>query len=537
MPQSLARPGTAKMMNRILILLLSFSWISPLLAAEDTIPITILYTAGNKGSFLPYKVYEGRVFTDLKITIGDRYGGYAAIAHYIRKTREEVAAKKGIFLLLDGGNSLTGSSEANFFQGRVSIDFMNRMGYNSITVSNLDWTLGTDAVKEMSGNAIFPFLNANTFKEGTDEPPSYLKPYTIVEAGGLKIGIIGYAQHELEFWLDPTRNEGLEARPAIPIVSKYIKEMRAKGVDLIVSMDHTDSDNYRTTALLTEGIDVLIDGAAGWDGFYVGEYTLPRPERIKDTYVFPEVDSDFAVGRIDLDYDVKNRRITSTRFERYFMNLKEVEEDPEIKKFVSKYADIYFEVVGKKLQEVIGYATGDLTTDWDADWNSSLGTLVCEAMRQFAGTDVGIQNLGALRRHIKKGPIKVRDVQDALPFKNRLVTFKIKGKDLYRFPLFYSHHASDPPVPWTYIAGMKITRSPTMWVKHITISGKEIEEDRDYSFAVNSYLYNGGYLGVGGICQDITLRDEQIADIVVDYIKEHTPISPSGREVGTYIGQ
>ena len=523
------------MFNKFLLILLFFNLAPPLFAGEETIPITILYTSGNKGSFLPYKIYESRIFEDLDIKIGDRYGGYAAIAHYIKKTREEVEEEKGIFLLIDGGNSLVGSSEANFFQGRVSVDFMNRMGYNSITVSNLDWSLGVDNVKELSDNATFAFLNANILIKGTNQHPPYLKPYIIVEAGGLKIGIIGYVQHDLSIWLDPTRVRGLEGRPAIPIIRKYIKEMKEKGAVLIIAMDHTASDNYRKTALLTGGIDVLIDGSAGWDSYYVGEAKLPRPEKIENTYIFPEVDSDFAVGRIDLTYDRKNQRIASTNFERYFMNLKEVEEDPEIKKFVSKFSDIYFEVIGKKLQEIIGYAADDLTTDWDDDWAAPLGTLICNAMRQAAGTDMGIQNLGAIRRHIKKGPIKVRDVQDAIPFKNKLVTFKVKGRDIYRFRFLSFYHDSQPRVPWIYTSGMKITRTPEMMIKKITIGGKEIQADRDYTFATNSYLYNGGYLKRDGVCRDFKVREEKVADIVVDYIKEHSPISSSGREVGTHV--
>jgi 2',3'-cyclic-nucleotide 2'-phosphodiesterase (5'-nucleotidase family) len=523
------------MIIKLLLILLAFYCSVPLLSAEDTIPITILYTSGNKGSFLPSKIYESLVFKDLDIKIGDRYGGYAAIAHYIHKTREEVEAKEGIFLLIDGGNSLVGSSEANFFQGRVSIDFMNRMGYNSITVANLDWSLGVDNVRELSESSKFTFLNANILIKGTNQHPPYLKPYIIVEAGGLKIGIIGYVQHDLSIWLDPTRVKGLVGHPAIPIVQKYIEEMREKGAVLIIAMDHTASDNYRNTALLTEGIDVLIDGSAGWDGFYVGKADLYQPEKIKNTYVFPEVDSTFAVGRIDLNYDRKKRRIYATHFERYFMNLKEVEENPEIKKFAGKYADIYFEVLGKKLLEVVGYATGDLTTVWDKDWNAPLGTLVCEAMRQFAGTDVGIQNLGSIRRHLKKGPIRVRDVQDALPFKNNLVTFKVKGIDIYRFHYLTYYHDSKPPIPGIYTSGMKITRTPEMMIKHITIGKKEIQDDRDYTFATNSYIYNAGYLKNYGVCGGFKIWENKVADIVVDYIKERSPISPSGREVGTYV--
>ena len=74
-----------------------------------------------------------------------------------------------------------------------------------------------------------------------------------------------------------------------------------------------------------------------------------------------------------------------------------------------------------------------------------------------------------------------------------------------------------------------------MMIKNITIGGKAIESDRDYTFATNSYLYNGGYLQRDGVCRDFKVREEKVTDIVVDYIKEHSPISSSGREVGTHV--
>lgn len=499
----------------------------------ETVPVTILYTSSSKGYFLPFRVHESRVFRDLTLRPGDRYGGYAALAAYIRKTRKETEGKGGVFLLVDGGNSLVGSSEANFFSGQVSVDFMNRMGYHSITVSNLDWALGAETVEKLEKQAEFAFLNANMFLKGKDEHPPYLRPYRLVEAGGLKIGIVGYAQHRLRVWLDPAKVPGLAARPAIPLVKKYVGELRARGADLVVAVDHTSSARHREVAEQVRGIDVLIDGSSEWASVYTLSFNLEEMEKVGGTYVFPEVDSTFAVGRADLVYDRRAGRIVSAKGSRYFLDLSAAGEDPEIEKFVTKYAEIYFEVVGNRLQEVIGYAAGDFTKDWDEDWNTSLGRLVCEATRTFTGADAGIENIGAIRRFLKKGPIKVKDVQDILPFKNRLVTFSVDGRDVEWMHIWSSLTAVTPPVPWIYTAGAEIERDDELQPRRITIGGKPIDPDRTYTFVTNEYLKNAGYYD-DGVCRDFRVLDTTTADAVISYIRENSPLSPSGREVGSH---
>ncbi len=500
---------------------------------EDLVPVTILYTAGNKGYFLPFRVHESRVYRDLTLRPGDRYGGYAALAAYIRRTREETEKKDGIFLLLDGGNSLVGSSEANFFSGGVSVDFMNRMGYESITVSNLDWALGADTVEKLSKQANFDFLNANMFLRSSGDHPPYLKPYRLVEARGLKIGIIGYAQHRLRTWLDPSKVPGLIARPPIPLVQKYVNQMRSQGADLVVAVDHTAGSDFKVTAKQVRGIDILIDGASDWASVYTLNFNLEEMDVLGGVYVFPEVDSTFAVGRADLIYDRSSRRIVSGRFERYFLDLSAVPADPEMEKFVTKYAEIYFEVVGQKLQEVIGVAAGDFTKDWDEQWNTSLGSLVCEATRTFAGTDVGLENIGALRRYLQKGPIKVKDIHDILPFNNRLVTFSASGREIGRIRIFSLLADTTPHVPWIYLAGAQIERDADLQPRRVTIGGKPVDPDREYTFVTNEYLYHAGYHN-DGICRNFRVLDETTADAVVRYIRDNSPVTPSGRLLGSH---
>lgn len=490
--------------------------------ARQTVPVTILYTSGSKGRFSPWEAVESRLSEEAGVVPGDLYGGYAAAAAYIRQVREETEGRGGVFLLVDGGASLVGSVEGDFFRGRSAVEFMNRVGYHSVTVAARDWSLGTGVVEDLAGRAAFPFLGANVVEEATGALPPYLKPYTVVEAEGLKIGIIGYGQRRLELWVDPAMTEGLKGdRPNI-VAKRYIDEMRELGVELVVALDHSEWNRYLEMPRTVEGIDILIHGMADWTSPRAEGFAQEAPLEIGETRVFPEVDSRLAVGRIDLVYDRRAGEISEARGERHFLNLKEVSENPEIKALADEYA----EQMGSGLEEVIGEAGGDFTLEWDEDWNASLGTLICDAMRWYAGTDVAIQNVGAIRQDLQAGPIRRGELETMLPFKNNLVTFRVRGRYIY-FCNILQRRTSGPPQPCIYVSGARLDRKPNLKVNHITINGEEIEKDRYYTFATNSYIHDTKILE-DRVCQDIVVRDEEINDIVIDYLREHSPVSPAG---------
>lgn len=526
--------------NRILksiLLAIIFIFCHKLSINADTVPITILYTSCNKGYFLPYKIYESAFFDGMKLKIGDQFGGYAAIAHYMKKIRKEVESNKGIFLIFDTGNSLYGCYEANFFKGETSIDFKNRIGYDAVTIGNLDFNMGKKNLYSLINKAKFPLLSANLFIKDSNKHPDKILPYTIIEKNGLKIGVIGYAQDRADGMLDVEKIKGWELRTQIPSVKKYVDDMKNKGADLIISVDHADGYIYKDIIDKVDGIDVLIESASEWAttwGYgFSKEFFLKEHDTLKNTRLFHEVDSHFAIGRADLVYDKTLKKIIHSTGSRYFMNLNEVDEDTEIKKIVNKYSETYFELVGKKLQEVIGFAEADITSTWDSHYTSApLGSLISTALKEYTKSDIGIENIGGVRRHIRKGPIKVKDVEDALPFGNKIVTFKVRGKDIYKIYLL-GFMAANCPFPWYYITGLEITRDTEYRIIKITADGKEISKKKIYSFAVNSFLYNCNYLNQPE-CFDFKVWDVKESEAVIDFIRKNSPISLSNRETGCY---
>ena len=100
---------------------------------------------------------------------------------YADDTREEI--------LLSSGDMWQGTVESSSNKGQLMTDWMNEVGFSAMTLGNHEYDWGADVLTPNSEQANFPFLAINVSSFGM--PVNYCQPSTIVEKGGVKIGIIG----------------------------------------------------------------------------------------------------------------------------------------------------------------------------------------------------------------------------------------------------------------------------------------------------------------------------------------------------------
>ena len=79
--------------------------------------------------------------------------------------------------------------------------------------------------------------------------------------------------------------------------------------------------------------------------------------------------------------------------------------------------------------------------------------LIEQAMRTQTGADFAFMNLGGVRDIVPKGQLLVRNIWDIMPFDNRVVVGKFKGRDL----------------------------------PAVVLGGRQVEPDRDYTLAVTDF--------------------------------------------------
>lgn len=100
---------------------------------------------------------------------------------YANPAREE--------LLLSSGDMWQGTVESSTNKGILMTEWMNDVGFVSMTLGNHEYDWGAAVLTPNSKLADFPFLAINITYNG--KKVDYCQPSTIVEKSGIKIGIIG----------------------------------------------------------------------------------------------------------------------------------------------------------------------------------------------------------------------------------------------------------------------------------------------------------------------------------------------------------
>jgi 2',3'-cyclic-nucleotide 2'-phosphodiesterase/3'-nucleotidase len=143
------------------------------------------------------------------------------------------ARHPGRVVLVDAGDLLQGTPLA-YVAARVSADSaspvvaaMNTMRYDAAAIGNHEYNFGVPHLDRAVAQAAFPFLSANTFVAGSDR--RRFLPWTIVERGGVRVGIVGATTPGVMVWDRDNVRGRLEVRDIVPAVRTAAAEVRAAG--------------------------------------------------------------------------------------------------------------------------------------------------------------------------------------------------------------------------------------------------------------------------------------------------------------------
>ena len=170
-------------------------------------------------------------------------------------------------LLLDAGDMWQGTPYFNLFKGRLEVEAYNLMGYNAITLGNHEFDYGIDTLSARISEMKFPVVCAN-YNFGSKTLASQVKPYTIIEQHGWKIGIIGVCVNP-EGLILQSNIEGITYEDPIKKANHYASILRNKhNCDYIILLSHlglhddTIFNNASDSTLIanTTNIDLLLGG-------------------------------------------------------------------------------------------------------------------------------------------------------------------------------------------------------------------------------------------------------------------------------------
>ncbi len=164
-------------MRHIFILIILFTAL--LTGCSSSKELTILHTNDTHSQIYPLS-------SNLADTLKAGRGGFLRRLALLKEER----AKEPKLLLFDSGDFSQGSSYYTMYKGDVEVGLMNQMHYDAGTIGNHEFDFGLDNMARLFRNLNFPIVCANYDFSGTPLE-DVVKPYTIINRNGLKIGVFG----------------------------------------------------------------------------------------------------------------------------------------------------------------------------------------------------------------------------------------------------------------------------------------------------------------------------------------------------------
>ena len=215
-----------------------------------------------------------------------------------------IKAENENVLILDAGDYNQGTPYFTIFKGDLEVQVMNELGYEVVALGNHEFDNGLDELARRLKNARYTTVCANY--DFTDTPlRDIVKPYVIIERGGLKIGIFGITT-DLKTLVAKQNVKGMVYKDAYQVTDATALKLRNElGCDLVIALTHIGYSGYPdqlsdiNLAQKTENVDIIIGGHS---------HTFLKSEKIyknragKDVVIVQAGAQGEYVGQLEIEY-------------------------------------------------------------------------------------------------------------------------------------------------------------------------------------------------------------------------------------------
>ena len=249
--------------------------------------------------------------------------GGAGAYTYITNLRKEASEAGDFVILTDAGNLFQGTQLGTDDGGTKIMKWMNWMAYDAFVPGVRDFDQGVENLERLKKESNFPFLASNL--KGVNG----IENYKVIDANGIKIGLIGLITPFLFDGLVPENYEGVEVLDLLETLNTQIETIR-NDVDLIFVLSHLGlpynrEDEYKNfikkasqeklkiknaieLAHFTNDVDVIITG-----GVSKG-YDTPWVDPNTHTIVIQNYGNLTGIGHLILNVDKEKKTINDYTF-------------------------------------------------------------------------------------------------------------------------------------------------------------------------------------------------------------------------------
>ena len=495
--------------------------------------------------FLSVSDWHGQL-DPLSITGVGNVGGADALSAYFQAER----AANPYTITLAAGDSFGASPPlSSFFDEEPTVLAMGLMGFDADTLGNHNFDRGLDHLQSMIDLADFPYLSANL--DHVEDNLDGVASYTVIEVGGVSVGIIGVTNPELPSLVLPGSYGTIEFGEVVQAANRARALAQQDGAEVFVAICHlgvtgTGDDGNATGPLID-----FADEVGNFD-LILGDHTDVQYQGVHNgALVVENLSKGASYSRTTLTIDPRNGRVESAEAEFLTPLASAITPDPAITALLAPYRT----ELGALFDAPIAVATGLFPRGGNIERlrEVAIGDLICEAMRDTYDTDLCLTNGGGIRAAIPSsylpadtslrrtssgyasGPpydVVVGDIYTVLPFGNEVLTQEITGAELWAAMEHSIGALPGANGKFAQIAGFSFTYdlSATAGSRVVSMSLEDgspiLEDDTVYTLATNDFVYAGGD-GYTMLDNSTGVSRDLMANVVMDWIEAQGTISPT----------
>ncbi len=507
------------------------------LRAQAPLRLTILHTNDVHSRHEPINRFASACRPEEQAP-GTCFGGSARLAAALAAERAAAERDGRTVLVLDAGDQFIGSLFYTHWRGLAELEVMNAIGYDAMAVGNHEFDNGPAVFGRFVRGARFAILSANIDVSAEPELADRIAPFTVLERGGAKIGIVGLTTEDTPRISSP--GQRVRFLPDGDALAAASRSARDRGASAVIALTHVGLRRDIALARVVPGLSAIVGGHSHTllsntaQGAFA-RYPLPEPGA--SGFAVPIVQAganNRYYGRLDLDLD-SSGRVLDARGDAKELGFADPR-DPAVEAIVARLAEPLVALRAR----VIGTTTEAFSNALCRRTECAIGNLVAEAMLEAArpaGAEVALQNGGGIRAGLPAGAVTWGDLLTVLPFSNTLATLKLRGADL-RAALENGLSAVEQGAGrFPQVAGLRFTwranapagsRLVAVSVRQPDGTYAPLDDDRLYGVVTNNFLRQGGdaYTVLRDRAIDPYDGGPNLEEVVAAFFSRHTPLGP-----------
>lgn len=497
--------------------------------AQADYSLTILHTNDFHARFEPISKYDSGCSAEDNAA-GECFGGTARLVSAIAEARQ----RSNNTVLFDGGDQFQGTLFYTYYKGRMAAEFMNKLGYDAMTVGNHEFDDGPGVLRGFMDAVEFPVLMSNADVSGEPQLAGVLKKSTVIERGGERLGLIGLTPQDTDELASPGPN--ITFTDPVDAVQAEVDRLTAEGVNKIIVLSHSGYGVDQRVAAETTGVDVIVGGHTNtYLSNTADNAEGPYPTMVNGTAIVSAYAYGKFLGELTVTFDDAGEVVQATG-EPLIMDAAV----PEDEGTVARIAEL-----AQPLDQIRSRVVAETAEPIDGERGScragecKMGNLVADAMLarvRDQGIQIAIQNGGGLRASIDEGEVTMGEVLTVLPFQNTLSTFHVTGAVMLAALENGLSQIEDGAGRFPQVAGMKFAYDPGAEPGARVISAEvmgadgwaTLDPDKTYGVVSNNYVRNGGdgYAMFASEATNVYDFGPDLADVTAEFLAENAPYTP-----------